>query len=141
MKLGDIVDIAVSGLLAQRSRMAVTASNVANAETTRTAEGGVYQRRDPVFRATSAAGPFASRLDRALRGVEVTRVVRDPRPPVTRFEPGHPDADENGLVAYPRVSVVEEITNMMSATRSYEANLVILKKVRAMSNAALQIGR
>jgi len=141
MKLGDIVDIAVSGLIAQRSRMAVTASNVANAETTRTAEGGAYQRRDPVFRAAPVGGPFASRLDRALRGVEVTRVVRDPRPPVTRFDPGHPDADADGFVAYPRVNVVEELTNMMSAGRSYEANLVILNKVRAMSNAALQIGR
>ncbi len=141
MKLGDIVDIAVSGLMAQRSRMAVTASNVANAETTRTAEGGAYQRRDPVFRATSPAGPFSDRLDRAMRGVEVTRVVRDPRAPVTRFDPGHPDADADGFVAYPRVNVVEEIANMMSASRSYEANLVILNKVRAMSRAALQIGR
>ena len=141
MKLGDIVDIAVSGLVAQRARMAVTASNVANAETTRTAEGGAYQRRDPVFRATSVAGPFAASLDRALRGVEVTRTVRDPRPPVTRFDPGHPDADPEGFVAYPRVSVVEELTNMMSAGRSYEANLLILNKVRAMSRAALQIGR
>ncbi len=141
MKLGDITDIAVSGLQAQRSRMAVTASNVANAETTRTAEGGAYRRRDPVFRASSVASPFASRLDRALRGVEVTRVVSDPRPPVTRFDPGHPDANAEGFVAYPRVSVVEELTNMMSASRSYEANLVILSKVRAMSRAALQIGR
>ena len=141
MKLGDIVDIAVSGLIAQRSRMAVTASNVANAETTRTAEGGAYQRRDPVFRSAPVGGPFQSRLDRALRGVEVTRVVRDPRPPVSRFDPGHPDSDADGFVAYPRVNVVEELTNMMSASRSYEANLVILKKVRAMSDAALQIGR
>lgn len=141
MKLQDISDIAVSGLLAQRSRMAVTASNIANAETTRTAEGGPYLRRDPVFRTTSLGGPFASRLERALRGVEVSGVAKDPRPPVTRFDPGHPDADADGFVAYPRVSVVEELTNMMSASRSYEANLVILNKVRSMSRAALQIGR
>ncbi len=141
MKLGDIVDIAVSGLLAQRSRMAVTASNVANAETTRTAEGGPYRRRDPVFETAGVAGPFASRLDRAMRGVEVTRVVQDPRPPETRFDPGHPDADADGFVAFPRVNVVEEMTNMLSASRSYEANLLIINKVRSMSRAALQIGR
>ncbi len=141
MKLGDISDIAVSGLVAQRSRMAVTASNIANVETTRAEGGGAYQRRDPVFRASSVAGPFASRLDKALRGVEVSRVVRDPRPPVTRFDPGHPDANADGMVSQPRVSVVEELANMMSASRSYEANLVILRKVRSMASAALQIGR
>ena len=67
-------------------------------------------------------------------------MTRTNRPPVTRFDPGHPDADGEGNVAYPRVHVVEELTNMLSASRSYEANLVILRKVRAMARAALQIG-
>ena len=141
MKLTDIVDVAVSGLTAQRMRMAATASNIANAETTRTAEGGAYRRRDPVFRSERPGGAFADDLHRALRKVEVTHIQRDPRPPIQRFDPGHPDADAEGFVAYPRVSVVEELTNMMSASRSYEANLVVMRKVRSMARAALQIGR
>ncbi len=141
MKLGDITDIAVSGLVAQRTRMALVASNVANAETTRTADGGPYQRRDPVFATRSAAKPFSTRLERALRQVDITRVQVDPRPPVARFAPGHPDANDQGFVDFPRVNLVEEIANMMSAGRSYEANLLIMRKVRDMARAAVEIGR
>ncbi len=140
MKLGDITDIAVSGLVAQRLRLATTASNLANAETTRTAEGGAYRRRDPVFRSAAIGGPFGTRLDRAIRRVDVPRVAIDPRPPLRRLDPGHPDADAAGWVERPRVNVVEELANMRSASRSYQANLVILRKVRAMARAALQLG-
>ncbi len=140
MKISEIVDIGVSGVLAQRARMAATASNLANAETTRTPEGGPYRRRDPVFRTSGVGGPFADRLARAVRKVEVARVALDPRPPTTRFDPGHPDADPQGYVAIPRVNVVEELSNMMSASRSYQANLLILRKAREMARAALQIG-
>jgi flagellar basal-body rod protein FlgC len=139
VKISDIVDIAVSGLAAQRARMAATASNLANAETTRTAGGGPYQRRDPVFRTAAVGGPFAGQLDRAIQRVEVARIAVDPRPGVTRFEPGHPDADAEGYVRMPRVNVVEELTNMRSASRSYEANLLIMRKASDMSNAALRI--
>ena len=141
MKLTDITDIAVSGLIAQRARMATTASNVANAHTTRTASGGAYRRRDPVFRTEPVGGPFAGRLERALQRVEVDRVALDTRAPITRFDPGHPDADADGYVALPRVNVVEELSNMMSAARSYESNLIILRKVREMAQAAMQIGQ
>ena len=141
MKLTDITDIAVSGLVAQRARMATTASNVANAHTTRTASGGAYRRRDPVFRTTPVGGPFAGRLERAIQRVEVARVSLDRRAPITRFDPGHPDANPDGYVALPRVNVVEELTNMMSASRSYESNLVIVRKVREMAQAAMQIGQ
>jgi flagellar basal-body rod protein FlgC len=141
MNLGDIKDIAVSGLVAQRARMATTASNVANAHTTRTASGGAYRRRDPVFRTEPVGGAFAGRLERAIQRVEVERVVLDRRAPITRFDPGHPDADANGYVALPRVNVVEELSNMMSASRSYESNLIILRKVREMAQAAMQIGQ
>ncbi len=141
MKLSDITDVAVSGLVAQRARMATTASNVANAHTTRSASGGVYQRRDPVFRSEAVAGPFASGLERAIQRVQVERVAVDSRPPLTHYEPGHPDADENGYVSRPRVDVMVELSNMMSAARSYESNLAILTKVREMGRAALQIGQ
>jgi flagellar basal-body rod protein FlgC len=139
--LSEIMDIATSGLLAQRARLAVTASNLANAETTRTAEGGPYRRRDPVFAARPAAEPFASQLDRSLRRVEVKRISLDPRPPIPRYQPGHPDADAQGIVLFPRVNAVEEMTNMMSAARSFQANLFTVSKVRQMAEALHQIGR
>lgn len=141
MKLGDIMDIAASGLVAQRARMATAASNLANAETTRTAEGGPYRRRDPVLTTTPVGGPFAERLDRAVARVEVRSVAVDSRPGETRFDPGHPDANEEGYVALPRVSVVQELANVLSASRSFEASLVIIRKVREMADAAMQVGR
>ena len=141
MGFGDISDIAVSGLVAQRVRMTVSASNLANANTTRTRGGGPYQRRDPVFRTNSVAGPFAEQLQRAMREVSVSRIQKDQRPPVTRFEPGHPDADREGYVRYPRVNVVEEMTNVLSASRAYESNLVIMRKVRTMTEQTMSIGR
>lgn len=140
MSVSQIADIAVSGLLAQRVRMVVTASNIANAQTTRTPEGGPYQRRDPIFEAKELDG-FGSKLDRALTAVEVPRVERDTRPGPMHFDPGHPDADADGYVRMPNVDLVEEMTNMMSAQRSFEANLMTLRKAREMGDAALRIGR
>ncbi len=141
MGLSDVMEIATAGLVAQRTRMTVTASNIANVETTRTEEGGPYRRRDPVFRAESPAGAFADTLDRAVSTVEVSEVVVDSREPVLQYQPGHPDANAEGFVAMPNVDVVAELTNMMSASRSYEANLVVMKRAREMTDAALQIGR
>ena len=141
MNLNDITDIAASGLSAQRLRLAVTASNIANAETTRTPGGGPYQRRDPIFRSESSVGPFSSRLDRAIRQVDIKRIALDDSPSITRFDPGHPDANEEGFVEMPNVDIVREMSNLMSASRSYEANLVSIRKVRAIAEAALRIGR
>ncbi|NNL66547.1 MAG: flagellar basal body rod protein FlgC [Myxococcales bacterium] len=142
MDLGQITDIAISGLRAQRARMATSASNIANADTTRTAEGGPYQRRDPVFQSARLedAG-FQGKLDRALRQVDVPKIVADPGEPIERYLPGHPDADEAGMVAFPRVNVIEEMTRVMNASRSYEANLAVMRKVRAMGDATMRIGR
>lgn len=141
MNLSDITDIAASGLAAQRVRLAVTASNLANAETTRTQGGGPYRRRDPIFHSDPIAGPFTDRLDRAMRGVDVRRIAVDDAPPVSRFDPSHPDANGEGFVKLPSVNVVHEMSNLMSASRAYEANLVIIRKVRAIAEAALRIGR
>lgn len=141
MDLSTISDIAVSGLRAQRARLATGASNIANAETTRTARGGPYQRRDPVFRAERVGDGFAGQLDRALRSVEVPRIVADRGEPIQRYLPGHPDADETGMVAFPRVNVIEELTRVMNAQRSYEANLAVMRKARSMGDATMRIGR
>ncbi len=141
MDLGDIMDIATSGLRAQRARMTVTASNIANAQTTRTDEGGAYRRRDPVFAAQRTAKPFASRLEQKLRSVAVTKIAEDPRDPVTRYLPHHPDANEEGYVDFPNVNLVEEQANLVSSSRSFQANLLVMSKVRSMAEAIMRIGQ
>lgn len=141
MRMSEIMDIATSGMRAQRTRMTVTASNIANAQTTRTDEGGPYRRRDPVFTAERMAKPFASHLDRKLRAVEVTRIAEDPRDPVTRYLPHHPDANEEGYVDFPNVNLVEEQANLVGASRGFQANLTVISKVRSMAEALMRIGQ
>ena len=141
MDLGTISEIAISGLRAQRARLATGASNIANAETTRTAEGGPYQRRDPVFRSAAVGDAFADQLTSALRRVDVPRIAADRGEPIERYMPGHPDANAEGMVAFPRVNVIEEMTRVMNAQRSYEANLAVMRKARAMGEATMRIGR
>ena len=141
MSLERALAIAAAGLTAQRTRMEVVASNLANAKTTRTAEGGPYKRKEPVFTAEAVPTSFDDTLGSALRSVRVESVVEDPAPPVLKFEPGHPDADAAGFVAYPNVNPVEEMVDMLSATRSYEANVTMVRSVREMARSALQILR
>lgn len=141
MDIGDIVDIATSGLRAQRTRMTVTASNIANAQTTRTDEGGPYRRRDPVFQTERVGTPFASTLERKLRAVSVSSIHKDARPPVTRYLPHHPDAGEDGYVEFPNVNLVEEQANLVSSSRSFQANLFVMQKVRGMAEALMRVGQ
>jgi flagellar basal-body rod protein FlgC len=140
MSLLRALGIGATGLTAQRSRMEAVASNLANARTTRTADGGPYQRRVPVFTA-EPVDSFDDALGRALRSVRVERVAVDGAPPVLKFEPGHPDADAAGFVAYPNVDPVKEMVDMLSATRSYEANVGVVRSVRDMMRAALEIAK
>jgi flagellar basal-body rod protein FlgC len=141
MSLDRALAISAAGLAAQRTRMEVVASNLANARTTRTPEGGPYRRREPVFSAEPMPASFDDVLGQALRTVNVERIAEDPAPPTMRYEPGHPDADAAGFVAYPNVNPVEETVDMLSATRSYEANVTLVRSIREMSRAALQIAK
>jgi|JI10StandDraft_1071094.scaffolds.fasta_scaffold150952_3 flagellar basal-body rod protein FlgC len=141
MKFSDIMDIAASGLRAQRTRMTVTASNIANAQTTRTREGGAYQRRDPVFEANRVGGGFGGALERKIHSVDVSRIVVDSRDPITRFLPDHPDANEQGYVEFPNVNLVEEQANLVGASRGYQANLLVMQKLRSMTEALLRVGQ
>ncbi|MFQ5736018.1 MAG: flagellar basal body rod protein FlgC [Thermodesulfobacteriota bacterium] len=138
----DMFSISASGMEAQRVRMNVIASNLANVETTRTSAGGAYRRKDIVFSADSG-NDFASVLKTSLEGagVKVAGIVEDPRPLKHVYEPNHPDADENGYVAYPNVNAAEEMVNMISASRSYEANVAAFKATRNMIIKALDIGQ
>lgn len=141
MKFSDIMDIAASGLRAQRARMTVTASNIANAQTTRTREGGPYRRRDPVFEAERVGGGFSGQLERKLNTVDVARIVTDRREPITRYLPDHPDADDQGFVRFPNVNLVEEQANLVGASRGYQANLLVMQKLRSMTEALLRVGQ
>ena len=131
--------IGAAALSAQRTRMETVASNLANARTTRTPEGGPYKRRLPVFSLQNVASRPGDPLGPAVASVRVDRIVQDPSPPVQRFEPGHPDADAAGYVAYPNVDPVKEMVDMLSASRSYEANVTLVRGVREMLRSALRI--
>jgi flagellar basal-body rod protein FlgC len=136
--------ISASGLRAQRLRMDVIAANLANAQSTRTPEGGPYRRRDVVLEAVSQGESFDDMLAAgggSTTAVKVSRVVEDLRPPQVVYDPGHPDADADGYVSLPNVNVVTEMVDMMAATRAYEANVAALNATKRVLEAALEIGR
>lgn len=137
MSINQILDIAGSGMAAQRLRVQLIASNIANSETTRTREGGPYRRRDAVFQAQDLG--FGEAL--AAAGVRVASIQTSREPFLTRYEPGHPDADANGVVRYPNVNPVEEMVNLTEASRSYEANIAAVRAAKSMASSALEILR
>jgi len=145
MSFMSAMEIIASGLSASRLRMNLISSNLANINTTRTAEGGPYRRKDAVYQATPLTESFADvlndRLSESLRGVSVTSVATDPRPPRTVHDPGHPDADSEGMVKLPNVNAVEEMVDMIMASRAYEAGVTAMQSLKAMANKALSIGR
>lgn len=132
------MEVAASGLSAERVRMNTIASNLANARSTRTEQGGPYRRLDPVFEAVPlAGGPDA----RGVFLARVQRVAEDQRAPQRVYEPGHPDADAQGYVSYPNVNVVEEMVNMITASRAYEAGVTSIESIKAMAHTAIGIAR
>ncbi len=141
------LDIGASALTAQRLRMDTISQNIANATTTRTEDGTPYRRRLVVFEETSQGMPFsqylsASSRDRYLaKGVKVSRVVEDTSPLKRVYDPGHPDADNEGYVEMPNVDVVTEMVNMISATRAYEANVTTINTTKSLAMKALEIGK
>ncbi len=130
-----------SALAAERLRVDLASANLANANSTRTAEGGPYRRRDPILQAVPLSGSFGSEMERAVRMVDVRRIVIDPRPPREVFNPSHPDADGQGIVRLPNVQMVEETVNLMNASRAYEANLLAISISREMAERAMRMGK
>lgn len=133
-----------TGLSAQRLRMNLISSNLANVNTTKTQDGKAYQRKDAVFAAEQPAdfySTLAQSVNQGAGGVQVVDIRNDPRPPILKYDPNHPDADAKGFVALPNINVVEEMVNMISATRSYEANVTAIKVTKEMATEALEIGR
>ncbi len=138
------MEVSASALTAQRRRLELLVTNLANSETTRTPEGGPYQRKDVVF-APKSVEPFwkvlAEAESQTLEGVEVKEVVTDDRPPVMVYAPGHPDANEKGYVAYPNVNPLEEMAHFMAAKRSYEANVKAFEAIKELVRRSLEMGR
>jgi flagellar basal-body rod protein FlgC len=141
------LSISASALTAERLRMDVISNNIANANTTRTIEGGPYVRQRVVFAPRYDVNPsFAPMLSTMTRdglplGVRATGVVRDPAPPRMVYDPGHPDANAEGYVSYPNVNIVNEMVDMISATRAYDVNVSALNASKSMALRALEIGR
>jgi len=141
------LDISASGLTAQRLRMDTISQNIANVNTTHTANGGPYRRKVTLFEERVTPALFNGYLRSAMKGdnlgfgVRVARIFEDSAPFKKVYEPGHPDADADGYVDLPNVDVVTEMINMISASRSYEANVTSINATKALANKALEIGR
>lgn len=145
MDFMSALDVSASGMKAQRTYMNVISMNLANVKTTRTPEGGAYRRKSVAFAAAPVFNPFDKEMENAdnreLKGVIVRGIVADKRPQKKVHEPGHPDADKDGYVTYPDINVVEEMANMITTMRSYEANVQAIQDTKSMFNKALQIAR
>jgi flagellar basal-body rod protein FlgC len=144
MSLFSTLSISASGMAAQRARAELLVENMANAETTRTPEGGPYRRKDVVFEVQSDAGPFRSLLDAEMSGgsgVRVAEVIVDQREPERRYLPGHPDAGKDGYVAFPRLNPAEEMVDLMSASRGYQANVSSMSAVKDMIQRSIDLLR
>lgn len=136
------MEVAASGLGAERIRMNTIAANLANARTTRTANGGPYRRIDPLFEAVGLDRAQPNTLGRAgVSLVRVARIVEDERPGQLVHEPGHPDANAQGYVEYPNVNAVEEMVNMITASRAYEAGVTSIDTIKQMARSAIDLGR
>lgn len=145
MSLFSLLSVSASGMAAQRKRAELLVENLANAETTRTAEGGPYRRKDAVFQTERQVSPFSSmfqtELNGGLTGVGVSEVLEDTREPEKRFLPGHPDADAGGYVAFPRINPAEDMVDLVSTTRSYQGNVAAMAAIKDMIHRSLDIMR
>lgn len=140
MSLFAALQVSASGMGAQRTRSEVLVENMANAETTRTPEGGPYRRKDVVFATEVQSSPFSAVFQNEMSlGVTVDGVVEDQREPERRYQPGHPDADANGYVAFPRMNPAEEMVDLMNASRSYQANVAAMTAVKDMITHSIDL--
>jgi len=140
MSLFSSLQVAASGMSAQRTRAEMLVENMANAETTRTPQGGPYRRKDVVFSSDTQASPFSAVFQNEVgTGVRVADVVEDTSAPELRYQPGHPDANADGYVAYPKMNPAEEMVDLLNASRSYQANVSAISAVKDMIGHSLDI--
>ena len=145
MSIFSTLELSGSALVAERQRAEIVAANMANAETTHTATGGPYRRQEVVFSSSGnlpfrmmLAG-FHSTLSGAMPAVRVRQVVDDPTPPLMRYEPGHPDANKDGYVAYPAINPIQEMVDLMGAVRSYQLNASAITATKQMIQQSLEL--
>jgi flagellar basal-body rod protein FlgC len=128
---------------AQRTRAELLVENLANSETTRTAEGGPYRRKDAVFESTATASPFSAvfqtEMGQGVSGVQVSNIVEDTRDPERRYLPGHPDADASGYVAFPRINPAEDMADLLSASRGFEGNVAAMSAIKSMLQKSIDL--
>ncbi|MBX5496340.1 MAG: flagellar basal body rod protein FlgC [Bryobacteraceae bacterium] len=145
MSLFSLLSVSASGMAAQRGRAELLVENIANAETTRTPEGGPYRRRDAIFVSEEQTSPFSAvfqtALDSGPTGVRIAEVVEDLREPEKRYIPGHPDADADGYVLFPAMNPVEDMVDLMSAARGYQANVAAMAAVKDMIQRSIDLLR
>jgi flagellar basal-body rod protein FlgC len=147
VSLFSSLDVSASGMAAQRTRAELLVENMANAETTRTPEGGPYRRKDVVFESDSsvASGSFSSAfhsaLDGDVEGVRVGETVVDNSEPELRYMPGHPDANKDGYVAYPKINPAEDMVDLLGASRGYGANVAAISAVKDMIQKSIDLFR
>jgi flagellar basal-body rod protein FlgC len=145
MSLFGSLSVSASGMNAQRVRAELLVENLANAETTRTAEGGAYRRKDVVFQSETQQSPFAQEMSAQMSGgsentgVTVSDVIVDQREPEKRYLPGHPDAGPDGYVAFPNLNPAEEMVDLMSASRGYQANVASMTSVKEMIQRSIDL--
>jgi flagellar basal-body rod protein FlgC len=145
VSLFSTLSVSASGMSAQRTRAELLVENLANAETTRTPDGGPYRRKDVVFAEDNSIGSFSSEFNSALgdgmSGVTVAETTIDTADPERRYQPGHPDADKDGYVAFPRINPAEDMVDLLGTSRSYEANVAAITAVKDMIQKSLDLFR
>lgn len=142
MSLFSSLSVSASGMTAERTRAELLVENLANAETTRTPDGGPYRRKDAVFETDSQVSPFSAVFQRELTpGVRVAEIVEDQREPEKRYMPGHPDADAQGYVAFPRINPAEDMVDLLNASRSYQGNVAAMSAIKDMISKSIDLLR
>jgi flagellar basal-body rod protein FlgC len=146
MSLFSALTVSATGMSAQRTRAALLVENIANSETTRTPEGGPYRRKDAIFTTQDVGSAFGTEMDAQmggsqLSGVRVAGITVDTRDPEKRYMPGHPDADASGYVSIPRVNPAEDMVDLVSANRSYQANVSAMSAVKDMIQKSIDLLR
>ena len=144
MSLFSALSVGASGMSAQRMRAEVLVENLANAETTRTPDGGPYRRKDVVFETSDVSSPFSSIFQSEVQsagGVRVADIITDGSDPEKRYMPGHPDADPDGYVAFPHINPAEDMVDLMSAARNYQANVAAITAVKDMIQRSIDLMR
>jgi flagellar basal-body rod protein FlgC len=145
VSLFSVLSVSASGMAAQRTRAELLVQNMANSETTRTPEGGPYRREDAVFQSAPQTSPFSAvfqtEMSSGVNGVEVSEVVQDSSDPEKRYMPGHPDADADGYVAFPNVKPAEDMVDLLSAQRGFQANVAAMTAIKDMINHSIDLMR